>query len=70
MQGLIRTTEALLFRSTVEGKPSPWLLYKKDWGQYKLIGKTSQRSTASDLELALYNSSAAESPITKGNLSD
>ena len=70
LQGLIRTTEALIYRSMLEDKPSPWLLYKRSWGQYKLIGKTPQRPTATDLELALYNASASESPITKGMLWD
>ena len=66
MQGFIRTTEGLIYKTMLDGKPSPWLLYKRSWGEYRLIGKTTQRPTASDLELALYNSSASESPVVKG----
>lgn len=68
IQGLVRTTEGLLLKQPASGdKKAPWLIFKKAWGEFKVIGKTPARPTASDIELALYNSSARESPITQGS---
>ena len=66
MQGFLLTTEGLIFKQLVAGKTSPWLIYKKSWGKYKLVGKTQNRPKASDIEMSFYNDSAAESPVVKG----
>lgn len=66
VQGFLLTTEGLIFKQIVEGKPSPWLIYKKSWGDYKLVGKTQNRPKSSDIEMSFYNDSASENPIVKG----
>jgi hypothetical protein len=66
VQGFVLTTEGLIFKQLVPGKPSPWLIYKKSWGAYKLVGKTQSRPKSSDIEMSFYNDSASESPIVKG----
>lgn len=65
-RGFLLTTEGLIFKQLVAGKTSPWLIYKKSWGNYKLVGKTQARPKSSDIEMSFYNDSAAESPIVKG----
>ena len=66
VQGFLLTTEGLIFKQLVAGKTSPWLIYKKSWGEYKLVGTTQNRPKGSDIEMSFYNDSAAESPIVKG----
>jgi hypothetical protein len=66
LQGFILTTEGLIFKQLVAGKASMWLIYKKSWGDFKLVGKTQNRPKSSDIEMSFYNDSAAESPIVKG----
>lgn len=70
MQGLVRTTEGLILKQPAAGKAGGWLILKKagGWGAggFRVVGRTPQRPTASDVELSLYNSSAAESPLVRG----
>ena len=68
VQGLLRTQEAFILKQPEAGKAGLWQIFKKAWGEYKLIGQTASRPTASDIEMSFYNASAAESPITQGKL--
>lgn len=57
-----------MFKHVKAGAPggTPWYLFKKDWAGYKCIARQQRRPSMDDLELAFYNASAAESPITQG----
>jgi hypothetical protein len=68
LQALLLTTECVIYKHVRSGPPTatPWYIFKKDWASFKCIARQQRRPTSEDLELAFYNASAAESPITKG----
>ena len=58
-----------MFKCVRGGAPegSPWrILVKDDKGAYQQVGAMQRRPEQEDLESALYNAAAAQSPVNKG----
>ena len=70
IQGLMGATqEGAVFKCVRGGAPegSPWrILVKDDKGAYQQVGAMQRRPEQEDLESALYNAAAAQSPVNKG----
>ena len=70
IQGLMGATqEGAVFKCVRGGAPegSPWrILVKDDTGAYQQVGAMQRRPEQEDLESALYNAAAAQSPVNKG----
>ena len=69
IQGLMGATqEGAVFKCVRGGAPegSPWrILVKDDKGAYQQVGAMQRRPEQEDLESALYNAAAAQSPVNK-----
>lgn len=67
IQGFFSKTEGAVLKHVRGGAPAgtPWLIFVKDGDQLKCVASLKQRPGAVDLENALYNSMAANSPVTK-----
>jgi len=67
IQGFFSKTEGAVFRYVKSGAPSsnPWLVFVKEEGKYSCVSRFKRRPDPSELEDALYNSLAANSPVTK-----
>lgn len=67
IQGFFSKSEGAVFRYVKGGAPSsnPWLLFVKEEGKYNCLLTFKRRPNPSELENALYNSLAANSPVTK-----
>ena len=57
---------ALFHWQKERGYDAKWFIFLEDDQQFKQIGQQATRPTQFELETALYNATAAESPITKG----
>eukprot|EP01018_Ginkgo_biloba_P011363 Gb_25483 [translate_table: standard] len=67
IQGFFSKSEGAIFKHVKSGPPSssPWLIFVKVEGKYKCVSSFKRRPDASELENALYNSIALNSPLTK-----
>lgn len=68
MQGLLGKKEGALLKWVKEkNATAKWKIFVKEGdGEFKCVGQQVERPKDEDLELAMYNASAAESPVTKG----
>jgi hypothetical protein len=67
IQGFFSKTEGVVFRYVKSGAPNsnPWLLFVKQEDKYNCVSTFKRRPNPSELENALYNSLAVNSPVTK-----
>lgn len=67
IQGFFSKTEGAVFRYVKSGAPNsnPWRVFVKEEGKYNCVSSFKRRPDPSELEDALYNSLAANSPVTK-----
>ena len=67
IQGFLSKTEGAVLKHVKSGAPGgrPWLIFVKEGDQYKRMSSLQRRPEPSDLENALYNAMAANSPVTK-----
>ncbi|KAI5056302.1 hypothetical protein GOP47_0028120 [Adiantum capillus-veneris] len=67
IQGFLSKTEGAVLKSVKSGAPAgrPWLVFAKEGESMKCVASLKKRPTAIDLENALYNAMAANSPVTK-----
>lgn len=68
LQGLFSRSEGAVLKSAGGGRApaaAPWLVFSKRGGKLQLVGSMKQRPQARDLEDMLYQSMAANSPVTK-----
>lgn len=68
MQGLLGKKEGALLKWVKEkNTTAKWRIFVKGGdGEFKCVGQQVERPKDEELELAMYNASAAESPVTKG----
>jgi hypothetical protein len=69
LQAFLTTTEGAIMKAATTSSPAStrWQIAKKGWGNsWQVIGQMQRQPNSSDLELAFYNASAAESPLTAG----
>lgn len=68
-QGFLSTQEGMVFKWVQKGSPaaSPWQIFvmEKD-GSFTGVGRQQTRPSIDQVQMALYNKSAVNSPITKG----
>ncbi|MCO5614814.1 hypothetical protein L7F22_069098 [Adiantum nelumboides] len=67
IQGFFSKTEGAVLKHVKSGAPAgrPWLVFAREGESMKCVASIKKRPTAIDLENALYNAMAANSPITK-----
>lgn len=67
IQGFFSKTEGAVLKHVKSGAPAgrPWLVFAKEGGTMKCVSSLKKRPNAVDLENALYNAMAANSPVTK-----
>lgn len=67
IKGLFSKTEGAVLKHVRSGAPAgtPWSIFVKEGNDMKCVSSLKKRPTAGDLENALYNSMAANSPVTK-----
>lgn len=67
VQGIFSKTEGAVLKHVKSGAPAgrPWLIFVKQNDQFICVSSLRRRPQAADLESALYNSMAANSPVTK-----
>lgn len=67
IQGFFSKTEGAVLKHVKSGAPAgrPWLVFAKEGDTMKCVSSLKKRPTAVDLENALYNAMAANSPVTK-----
>ena len=73
IQGFFSKTEGAVVKQYVEngGSPSsassssPWFIYVNEGDNMKCVSRLAKRPSSEDLENALYNAVAANSPLTK-----
>lgn len=59
--------DGALFRWQKEkGVEAKWQIFIEENQDFKQIGQLAKRPSQEELELAVYNATAADSPITKG----
>ncbi|GMH33498.1 hypothetical protein BSKO_01332 [Bryopsis sp. KO-2023] len=68
VQGMLGTKEGAMLRWVKEkNKTVMWRIFVKERdGGFKCVGRQATRPADSELELAMYNASAADSPVTQG----
>ncbi|KAH7442146.1 hypothetical protein KP509_03G073200 [Ceratopteris richardii] len=67
IQGFFNKTEGAVLKHVKGGAPAgrPWLIFVREGESLKCVASMKKRPTSIDLENALYNSIAANSPVTK-----
>ncbi|KAJ7563713.1 hypothetical protein O6H91_03G122500 [Diphasiastrum complanatum] len=67
IQGFLSKTEGAILKHVRSGAPAGtlWLIFVKEGGTYVCVSSLKNRPDAADLEAALYNSIAANSPLVK-----
>jgi hypothetical protein len=67
VQGIFSKTEGAVLKHVKSGAPAgrPWLIFVKQNDQFICVSSLRRRPQAADLESVLYNSMAANSPVTK-----
>lgn len=61
IQGFLSKTEGAVLKKNV----SPWLIFVKENGKFTRLASLQRRPGPAELESALYNAMAANSPVTK-----
>lgn len=67
IQGFLSKTEGAVLKNVQSGAPGgrPWLIFVKEDGKYTRLASLQRRPGPAELESALYNAMAANSPVTK-----
>lgn len=67
IQGFLSKTEGAVLKNVQSGAPSgrPWLIFVREDGKYTRLASLQRRPGPAELESALYNAMAANSPVTK-----
>lgn len=67
IQGFLSKTEGAVLKNVRSGAPGgrPWLIFVKEDGKYSRLASLHRRPGPAELESALYNAMAANSPVTK-----
>ncbi|KAG0567462.1 hypothetical protein KC19_7G136600 [Ceratodon purpureus] len=67
IQGLFSKTEGAVLKNVQSGAPGgrPWLIFVKEDGKFTRLSTLKGRPGPAELESALYNAMAANSPVTK-----
>lgn len=63
IQGFLSKTEGAVLKNVQSG--SPWLIFEKKDGKFTRLASLQRRPGPAELESALYNAIAANSPVTK-----
>lgn len=65
VQGIFGGKEGFVFRWSKSQVDSTWQIYLEDKG-IKRVGRMATKPNEGDIEAAVYNASAAKSPLTAG----
>lgn len=67
IQGFLSKTEGAVLKNVPSGAPAgrPWLIFVKEDGKFTRLASLQRRPGPAELESALYNAMAANSPVTK-----
>lgn len=68
VQGLLGKKEGVLLKVVKEkGESAKWRIFVKEGEEaFKCVGQQAERPKDEELELALYNAAAVDSPLSKG----